>query len=366
VLAISCVLACGGHDGSNTDDAPPTQPPDASGLLDTPTAPPDGPSDRFLCQAPPPEDAPNPTPPPMKSGCPTLVAGENTFTSSGTTRTFQLVLPTTPVAGEVYPVMFMWYWLGGSSNGFISQGEVQAAVDDERFIAVVPDDIGADVLGTSFNTHWPFDITQTADRMTEEFTFFDDMLSCVEQQFAVNQNCVSTVGVSAGALFTDQLAQARSDTLSSFISLSGGVAATIIKPWAQPDRALPAIVLWGGDGPPVTQTKDILGCFGIGMDFSVGSHDLEDGLVAGDDFFVECEHNCGHVEPPVDPPPGESKFAGIWDFAWQHPFWLPAGHSPYLMTGLPATLPAWCGIGKGGATPRSDPTCPMTENPCAY
>ena len=39
----------------------------------------------------------------------------------------------------------------------------------------------------------------------------------VEHQYDVNRQCVSSVGVSAGALFTDQLAQARSNTLSSFI-----------------------------------------------------------------------------------------------------------------------------------------------------
>ncbi|HEY1555175.1 MAG TPA: hypothetical protein VGF94_10125 [Kofleriaceae bacterium] len=366
VLALACTFACGGHGGGAGE-------PDAPAMRPTPDAPrpdapaPDAASYRFLCQAPPPLDAPQPLgPPPPAAGCPALVAGTNTITSSGVTRTFQLVLPTTPRPGEAYPVMFMWYWLGGSSDGFITDGEVQAAVDDERYIAIVPNDIGAYVLGdTSFDVRWPFDVTQSPDRMNQEFTFFDDMLACVEQQYDINQSCVSTVGVSAGALFNDQLAQARSQTLSAFISLSGGVDDTIIKPWAGASRALPGIVLWGGDGPPVTQTKDILGCFGIGMDFSVASHDLEQSLVAGGNFFIECEHNCGHVEPPVDSPPGQSKFAGIWQFAFDHPFWLAPGASPYLTTGLPDTLPGWCGIGAGGATPRTG-DCPPAENPCAY
>ena len=364
-LAIVWVMACG-HANKAVDDAAVAI--DAPPAIDAPKPPPpDAAHFRFLCQAPPPEGAPVPTPPPHANGCPTLVAGENTITSAGVTRTFQLVLPTTPIAGEQYPVMFMWYWLGGSSNGFISKGEVQAAVDDQRFIAVVPDDAGASVLGTSFNTRWPFDITQTDARMQQEFTFFDDMLSCVEQQFAINQSCVSSVGVSAGALFNDQLAQVRSTTLSSFISLSGGVGDTIIKPWNPPPRALPAIVLWGGDGPPkMDGVKDILGCLGVGMDFSVASHTLEQDLSGAGNFYIECIHNCGHVEPPVTPPPGESVFAGIWQFAWDHPYWIAPGDSPYLTYGLPATMPAWCGIGPGGATPRSGSGCPAAENPCAF
>jgi hypothetical protein len=263
--------------------------------------------------------------------------------------------------GEQYPVMFMWYWLGGSADGFISKGEVQNAVDAQRFIAVVPISAGVDVAFTSFNTQWPFDITQSSQRMTQEFQFFDDMLSCVEQQYAINQNCVSTAGVSAGALFTDQLAQARSQRLSSFISLSGGVDDMIIKPWSGATHKLPAIVLWGGDGPPNQDgVRDSLSCLGIGMDFATASSELETALAHDGHFFIECKHNCGHVEPPIDPPPGVSKFGGVWQFAWDHPFWLPAGESPYA-NGLPTSLPSWCGIGAHSATPRMGSGCPAAQ-----
>ena len=209
------------------------------------------------------------------------------------------------------------------------------------------------------------DVTQLPSRMDEEFTFFDDMLACVEQQYTVNESCVSSVGVSAGALFNDQLAQARSNRLASFISLSGGVGATIIKPWTGATRKLPAIVLWGGDGPPqMDGNKDILGCFSIGMDFSVASTALETSLAADGHFFIECKHNCGHVEPPLVAPPGGSKYAGLWEFALDHPFWLNPGDSPYLANGLPGDLPSWCGIGPDSETPRSGAGCPAAENPC--
>ncbi|HUJ59154.1 MAG TPA: hypothetical protein VLX92_11700 [Kofleriaceae bacterium] len=367
-LLILALAACSHAASPAQQDAPAVTSADAPISVMPDAPPPDAPSYRFLCDMPPPEGAPQPTPPELPvAGCPSLAAGMNTMTSGTVSRQFLLVVPANLQPSEKLPVMFMWYWLGGSADDFLNEGEVQAAADDERFLAVIPVAIGADVLGTSFNTQWPFDITQLPPRMDQEFQFFDDMLACVEQQYNVNQNCVSTAGVSAGALFTDQLTQAKSERLSSFISLSGGVSATVIKPWKGATHKLPAIVLWGGDGPPkMDGVKDILGCFGIGMDFSVASHTLEDGLTADGHFFVECIHNCGHVEPPVDPPPGESKFAGVWEFAWNHPFWLPPGQSPYLQTGLPDTLPAWCGIGAGGATPRSGGGCPPPENPCAF
>jgi predicted esterase len=290
----------------------------------------------------------------------------NTITSGGVARNFIFVKPSTSVAGEGnLPLLFMWHWLGGSAQGFIDVGDVQNAADQQRFFGVAPVAIGAKVLGTSFDTKWPFDVTQTQQRMDQEFQFFDDMLSCVEQQYAINQSCVSSVGVSAGALFTDQLAQARSQTLASFISLSGGVNDTIIRPWNGATHKLPAFVLWGGDGPPTMDgVKDILGCLGVGMDFSVASRDLEMGLTAGGQFFVECKHNCGHVAPPIDAPPGESKYSAIWEFAFDHPFWLAPGQSPYRSTGLPSDWPSWCGIGAGNETPRSGSGCPPPQNPC--
>jgi hypothetical protein len=373
VLARSCLgialvvslIACSsaGTPAEETPDAgsnaQPAQP-DAS-IVDTP------PKERFLCSQAAPSNAPQPESPQLPAaGCPVLMPGMNTITSTGHQRQFILVLPAQTAPAEKLPVLFMWHWIGGSADGFLTKGEIQQAADDQHFIAVLPVAKGATIIGTSFNTRWPFDITQTSSRMTEEFKFFDDMLACVEHQFTVNTSCVSTVGVSAGALFTDQLAQARSKTLASFLSLSGGVGDNIIKPWNGAARKLPGVVLWGGDGAPgMDGNKDILGCVGIGMDFSVASTDLETGLVAGGHFFIECKHNCGHVEPPFSPPAGESKFAGMTDFALNHPFWLPEGTSPFQETGIPATMPSWCGIGQGGATPRSGGGCPEAENPCS-
>ncbi|MDB4956858.1 MAG: uncharacterized protein JWO36_4427 [Myxococcales bacterium] len=328
-------------------------------------APADAPNARYLCGRMPPANAPMPTPPNGTAVCPALIGGINSITSGGHDRQFILVLPAHVTEGERLPVLFMWHWIGGDANAFLVRGEVQAAADEQHFIAVIPESRGANVFGTSFNTKWPFDITQSPDRMTEEFQFFDDMLACVEAQYTVNQSCVSSIGVSAGALFNDQLAQARSHQLASFVSLSGGVSATIIKPWVGAARKLPALVLYGGDGPPAQDgVRDILGCLGIGMDFSVASNALETALAHDGHFMIECKHNCGHVEPPLESPMGESKYAAMWEFALNHPYWLPEGQSPYSMIGLPPAMPAWCGIGMHSATPRMGAGCPMPENPC--
>jgi hypothetical protein len=352
----------GGPPSPATDaDAAPADAPSA----DAAAMPDAGPTYQWMCDRPRPEGAPQPDPLPTYSGgtCPVLMPGMNTIISTGHTRQFILVVPANLTAGERLPLLFMWYWIGGSAQGFVDKGEVQMAADQQRFLAIVPVSEGALLFG-KYNLKWPFDITQPDSRMQEEYGFFDDMLACAAQQFNVNQDCVSTIGVSAGGLFSDQLAQARSTRLASFVSLSGGVGG-VVKPWSGATHRLPGLVLWGGDGPP-NGVKDILGCFGIGMDFSAASHQLEDNITTAGQFMIECIHNCGHVEPPLEAPPGESQYAGLWKFMLDHPYWLAPGTSPYQQSGLPSGLPAWCAIGEHSATPRMGPGCPMPENPCAF
>lgn len=288
------------------------------------------------CGATPPPGAAQPDPLPSYAGtCPALVAGSNTIQSSGNDRKFMLALPADPKPGEVFPVVFLWHWLGGDAQGFYDKGEIQAAVDTQRFVAVLPEKKG-DVLFT-----WPVEGVQSQARVDEELAFFDDMLACVGSELTVNESCVSSVGVSAGALWTDILAHERSTHLSSFISLSGGVGG-VIRPWKSAPHKLPGIVLWGG---PTDN------CAGL-LKFEDISHTLEDELIKDGHFFVECVHNCGHSEPPFAGPAGYSKYKGLWDFVLDHPYWLAPGESPYS-GGLPADMPEWCGIGKDSATPRT-------------
>src|SRR6185369_12806047 len=108
-----------------------------------------------------------------------------------------------------------------------------------------------------------------------------------------------------------------------FISLSGGVDG-FIKPWAHPKHHLPGLVLWGGP-------TDLC----VVINFENGSKALETALGKDGSFMIECVHNCGHSEPPFDAPPGLSKYAGLWQFVFDHPFWLGGGQSPYTTDGLP-------------------------------
>ncbi len=299
---------------------------------------------RRLCDATPPMGAKlAPAPPVYQGTCPRLVPGKNTIVSSGSSRSFLLAVPSGLMPGEKLPLVFMWHWLGGSADGFLKKGEVQAAVDSQRFLAILPEAKG------DITWKWPFDVFVTAARQEVEYRFFDDMLACAAEQFNVNNNCVSSVGVSAGALFTDQLASGRNKYLASAISLSGGVEG-VAKPWGNPPRKLPMLVLWGG--PMDT-------CVGL-VNFQTSSKALETQLVKDGHFFVECVHNCGHAEPPLEAPAMLSKYGAFWEFVFAHPYWLGTGESPYKTSGLPSGFPSWCGLGAGSAKIR---TGVCTEKP---
>jgi predicted esterase len=331
----------GGAAGSGTGGASGGGTGGAGGGGGTGGSPPGG----HLCFSDPPSGAPQPAPMPSYSGgaCPALVDGTNAVTSAGQQRAFILVKPQSIGASEKLPLAFLWHWMGGEAKDFLERGDIATAVEQQRFIAVIPESIGAGVFGApGLDVKWPFDITQTPSRIDEELTFFDDMLACVTEQLPVNQNCISSAGVSAGALWTDQLAGYRGQYLAAILSLSGGVGG-IIKPWGNPEHRMPALVLYGG---PTDN------CFGL-LNFQTQSQQLEQDLEAGGHFLVECIHNCGHAQPPVDVEPGQSAFGPLWDFFLDHPYWLGTGESPYLETGLPDSYPDWCAIGRGNAVPRT-------------
>ena len=272
-----------------------------------------------------------------------------TYGGATSMRQFKLVTPSDLGPTERVPVIFLWFWLGASAQDFIDRADVIAAARQQRFIAVVPEKKG-DVLFT-----WPFSATDSQARMEQEFAFFDDMLACVAAQFPANVNasCIASAGVSAGALFTDQLAPARASVIASFLSLSGGVSGPLpsctvsglpcLKPWTKPVRDLPGLVLWGGSMDQC-----------VVIDFQPGTQNLETALVKEGSFFVECEHNCAHSQPPFDTPQGMTEYAAFWDFVYAHPYWLPAGESPYKSGGLPSTFPSWCSVkGRGTAVERT-------------
>lgn len=365
-IALACALALLGCDGAeSTSDAGPGTPgfdagpggsTDAGPASGTDAGPASG-SDAgapvasrdLRCSDAPPPGATMPPPLPAYTGgtCPSLSPGYNTITSSGSSREFLLVTPSDMRPDERLPVIVMWHHLGGDANSLLSQGAAQEAADELRFIAAIPEkkgDLTINVIVDEFDMVWPYLNQATMPRMEEEAVFFDDMVTCIAQQYSVEESCISTAGISAGALWSAQLLQMRSERLASAIILSGGVGPATtngfidVQGWRGADHRAPVLLAWGG---PTDQ---------CGADFHRASNGLGSALASNGHFVEECVHNCGHAAPPVDPAVG---LPVLWRFALDHPYWLEDGESPYLAVGLPEGTPTWCATGHGTATPRT-------------
>ncbi len=289
--------------------------------------------------------------------CPSIEPGFNTIESSGEEREFLLIAPEDWDGDTPLPTIVMWHWLQGTAQSFADQGELQKAANQVGFMAIIPESKD----GAAFQ--WPFTTGSgdTPERIQEEVTFFDDMLACSSQAYEIDRECISSAGISAGALWTSQLIQHRSDTLANFVALSGGVGpgedddvdddfTEAIQPWEGAERKIPGVVLWGGP-------EDI--CF---INFEDTSRLLQFGLEDDGHFFLECIHNCAHTEPPTHPAEGEAPMAAFWEFTLDHPRWVSEGTSPYEHEGIRSDLPDWCGIGIDGADIRTiddcgDPDC---------
>ncbi len=286
------------------------------------------------------------TPPPFPrysdGTCPVLVGGRTSstsvvtgFTTQGVERTFRLLVPSTYDGTRPFPVMFAWHWLNASSRSFVREGELDTAIEELDFIAVLPDKKLRPDGNKQYVFDWPF-AEPTGQGIEEELVFFDDLLACVSQQYNVDARRIYGVGVSAGALWLTHLSTTeRVHHFAAIESLSGGlgeVGGAWRMDYAPQPNKFPAMVLWGGP------TDRLI------LDFDRASRRYRDALIADGHFVLECIHTAGHAMPPITAPTGQTRFYAMWRFLLDHPYGLLPGESPYQTSGLPADMPSWCTI----------------------
>ncbi|MBX3192135.1 MAG: hypothetical protein KF819_34420 [Labilithrix sp.] len=336
--AWAMIAGCGGGGDEASEpggsDPPATSPPPAGAPTSAPA--PEGP----------PSDPARATPPPIPGysggACPTLVGGATKATSLNSgfksgkhTRGFHLIVPPSYDGTKAWPVFFAWHWLNASARSFIDQGELESATEQMKFIAVVPEELRDGSNKKAYQMDWPFVETWGA---ADELLFIDDMLSCVNAQYAIDPARVYGVGVSAGALWATYVSTTEhANRFAGIESLSGGLGADPVGVWKMKyvpqANKFPALVLWGG-------SQDVLA-----VDFAKSSMSYRDELRKDSHFVVQCIHDAGHAIPPVDPPAnGTTRFAVLWQFMLDHPYGLAPGDSPYKTKGLPAVFPSWCKV----------------------
>lgn len=254
------------------------------------------------CDGPPPEL-------PRIEDCPALAAGRNDlFPSGGLDRSFELVLPPEDAVGP-HPVLFAWHGFGGDAASFLSPGLEDAAAS-QGMILIVPE--GLDRGGVP-----GFDVVSPPATNTD-LALFDDVLTCVSEQFDVDPERVHTTGMSNGGLMSGYLLATRAERLASVAPLSGGITVD-----ATPAAFPPTLLVWGG---PTDEAYD--------QDFHALAGDAITTLRAADTFVVACEHTDGHAL-------SSGWWAWVVDFLAAHPRDAPA---PAWAGGLPESVPDWCVI----------------------
>lgn len=272
---------------------------------------------------------------PALNGGPTAAVGHNTNFRSGTdSRGFYLLVPSYYTPDHPLPLFFGWHWLAGNAADLIREGQLEQAVEQMGFIAVIPDALrNADGGGLTYGFNWPF-IEQAGQE--PELVFFDDMLACVTQQYRVDARRVHALGVSAGALWLTHLSGTpRVNHLASIATLSGGLGQqphVLSMMFTPQDNKFPALVLWGGP------TDMFI------INFQQASTLYRDALRCDHHYTVQCIHDAGHSVPTLPVPDGGSRFQGIWQFMLDHPYGLGPDQSPYFDGGVPSTLPPWCSV----------------------
>jgi len=249
--------------------------------------------------------------PPYSGGtCPALASGRNHDFGSNH-RSFLLYVPT--FTRGPFAIVFFW-GAGGDAEAIAPL--LTGVYDADGYILVVPDGYPA------YPLTWSMDPSGADD----DLRFFDDVVTCLDQEFPVDRRRVHSAGYSVGGSFSAYLMGYRSDVLASFASYSGGdrtPSGELLVPTAP--HPIPGLLFHGGDADSEWAGK--------AATLSLAAH-----MVANDQFTVVCDHGRGHVVA------GET-IPDMWAFMLAHPF-SPGNDAAWAANGIAGLLPSYCQVAR--------------------
>lgn len=203
--------------------------------------------------------------------CPKLVAGKNELWSWGKTRGVDLYLPKETKGA---PLLFLWHGLGDTKENFGPAMGAQSLATILGAVVVVPQSQGK-VSGWGWST--PTDAEEDA-------ALFDDLLSCVDAQYEIDNTRIWTMGFSSGALWSSWLVMHRSSFIAAAVVWSGGTGKTA-NTYTKPKRKLPILMAWGGENDNAF------------FSFDETTKAMSAALQADGHYVVLCNHGLGHTIP---------------------------------------------------------------------
>ncbi len=202
--------------------------------------------------------------------------GSSKFNSNGQERKVLTYWPAERVDGM--PVVFVWHPLGGNGRSMVTWLDLEDYAEQAGAIVVVPDALDSNLF------EWDFWNGGDNDPI-----FYDDLRTCVSQEFNADMKRVSSTGMSAGALWTSWLGVNRGDTLSTILPFSGGTEPVVT--YETPASNYPALLNYGGD-------SDVYDGGGAQVDFQEATINFANELYADQHTVMLCNHDMGHTIPP--------------------------------------------------------------------
>lgn len=255
----------------------------------------------------------------------------STFLSSDEERTVTTIFPSAPDSET--KVIFFFHGLMDSSYGspsgvFASSFGMQDIADELNAIIILPESNIWELLGFSF---YLWDVEDGT--FDNDVTLYDDLRTCVHEQFAPNMDKVFSMGFSGGGLFTTVITSQRGDTLAAAVEMSGGADIEtgfldgVVAPYATPAASVPVYLTSGGEADVWPSTQLVI------VDFEAGTDTLAANLAADGHFVVRCKHTSGHTVTNAD-------YNAAWDFVESHEYGQP---SPYETDGI-GDWSSWCEV----------------------
>lgn len=252
--------------------------------------------------------------PTINGPCPEIGNGTFTFNPKGIApRKVQIYMSDAAKTLDG-PLIFYWHGTGSfPGEAAAGLGASMNAIKDAGGIVVAPQHDPA--AGT-----FPWFLTTGGTRV-DDLLVADEVLACAIDQLGVDTSRIHTMGMSAGALMTTQMAYRRSGYIASAVTYSGGLIGA--PPAAQdPSNKYAAMMFHGG-------TSDV-----VVIKFQAATEAWLADITGKQQFGFICNHGRGHSVPT-------DAVGSVWQFFQDHPFGTPP--DPYA-SALPQGFPSYCSL----------------------
>jgi predicted esterase len=248
---------------------------------------------------------------PRIEDCPDLAAGRvSEFVSGGEAREFELILPSDYDSTKTYPLVLGWHGITRDIEQLTEEHQIGIMADQSQVILAIPQ---AQSLGGAIA--WdPY----SAPATNGDLVLFDDIVTCVTEQYSVDTDRIHSLGFSNGGMLAGMLLALRPDVLASVTMMSGGLG----QDFTDGARPTPTMVVWGGEEDS-----------GSGTDFNILANEAVTTLGERGHPLVACNHELGHV---ID----VEWWPWVFAFFADHP--MTEAGAPYAETGLPEAFPDFC------------------------